>query len=94
MTSLPPVDLLEATHVFPGRFTFKAIGKNQGEFTERVVATIRVILQHEFDSPFSVQMTSGGRHVSVTIEPTVESADQVVAIYQQLRALDGLVMLL
>ncbi len=94
MSALPPVELLEATHNFPGQFTFKAIGKNEAEFTERVVATIRVVLEHEFDSPFSVQMTAGGRHISVTIEPTVESAQQVLSIYQQLRALDGLVMLL
>ncbi len=94
MTALPPLELLEATHNFPGRFTFKVIGKNAGEFTERVVATIRVVLDHEFDSPFSVQMTAGGRHISVTIEPTVESAQQVLVVYQHLWGLEGLVMLL
>ena len=35
-----------------------------------------------------------GRHVSVTLEPRLESVHQVLAVYQRIRQLDGLVMLM
>jgi putative lipoic acid-binding regulatory protein len=90
----PSLELLEATHEFPGRFMFKAIGPNREEFIADIVATVRGALAHEFDPPFELNPSSGGRHVSVTITPTVETATQVLAIFEQLRTVNGLVMLL
>ena len=89
----PPLDLLQSSHHFPGRYTFKVIGKADGGFLARTVAAVREELAQEIDPPFSVRESVGGRHIAVTLEPHVETANQVLAIYGRLRAMVGLVML-
>jgi putative lipoic acid-binding regulatory protein len=93
-TSLPTVDLLEQTHAFPGTYVFKAIGKADRGFLARVVAAVREELSFEVDPPSRVRETVGGRHLAVTLEPIVQSPQQVLAVYRRLGMLDGLVMLL
>jgi len=88
------LELLTATHTFPGKFVFKAIGLMDHDFTARVVALVRAELRQAFDAPYQTRETSSGRHIAVTIEPWVESADQVLAIYGKLKDESGLVMLL
>ena len=90
----PPRELLDETHSFPCRFTFKAIGLANDDFALRVVAAVRATLAQDFDAPYELRETSGGRHVAVTIEPWVESSQQVIEIYAAIRNLDGLVMLM
>jgi len=87
-------ELLNSTHRFPGKFLFKAIGLQDGEFADSVVAAVRESLSLEFDPPYELRETPQGRHVSVTIEPWVEDAGQALAAYQRIRELPGLVMLL
>ncbi len=94
MSGHPPRELLDQTHSFPCRFIFKAIGQANDEFASRVVATVRVALEQDFDAPFELRETSGGRHVAITIEPWVESSQQVIEIYTAIRELEGLVMLM
>lgn len=94
MSELPPKDLLEKMHAFPGKFVFKAIGKSEDDFAQRVVAVVRSALQHEFDPPHEIRTTSGGRHTAVTIEPWVESSAQVIDVFAAIRDLEGLVMLM
>jgi putative lipoic acid-binding regulatory protein len=91
--SLPTIELLEKTHAFPCVFVFKVIGKSDRGFFARVVAVVRDELAAETDPPFRVREAVGGRHVAVTLEPVVQSADQVVRIYRRLSLLDGLVMM-
>ena len=92
-SSLPTFDLLEKTHTFPGPYLFKIIGKVDEGFLARVVAVFREVLAIEIDPPFRVREAEGGRHVSVTLEPIVRSAHQVVAIYRRLGSLEGIVMM-
>jgi putative lipoic acid-binding regulatory protein len=73
---------------------FKVIGLVEDGFAARVVAAVRDELDGAIDPPFRLRETAGGRHVSVTVEPTVQSAAQVLAIYQRIRRMAGLVMLL
>ncbi len=94
MSQLPPQELLDATHRFPGKFLFKAIGRCEDEFAARVVAVVREALSHDFDPPHELRHTSGGRHVAVTVEPWVESSAQVLVIFARIRELPGLVMLM
>ena len=35
----------------------------------------------------------GGRHVAITLEPTVQTAHQVLAVYRRIRKMSGLVIL-
>ncbi len=93
MYRLPPVDLLESTHTFPGPYTFKVIGLADRGFAARVVATVRDALAFTQDPPFSTREAVGGRHVAVTLTPQVASAEQVLHVYSCLRRMVGLVML-
>ena len=93
-SALPTFDLLEKTHTFPCPYLFKIIGKANDGFLAQVVAVVREELLIEIDPPYRVREAVGGRHLSVTLEPVVQSAQQVVAIYRRLRVLDDLVMLL
>jgi len=94
MNPHPPQELLDETHSFPGRFMFKAIGRSNDDFASRVVAVVRITLEQDFDAPYELRETSAGRHVAVTIEPWVESSQQVIDIYAAIRNLEGLVMLM
>jgi putative lipoic acid-binding regulatory protein len=91
--TLPTLDLLESTHAFPCPYLFKIIGKADQGFLARVVAVVREELLIEVDPPYRVREAVGGRHLAVTLEPVVQSAQQVIAIYRRLVGLDGLVML-
>lgn len=93
MTALQSIELLESTHQFPGRYMFKIIGRTENAFAARAVAAVRDELAAPTDPPFRLRQTAGGRHVSVTMEPWVETAQQVLAVYSRIQKLSGLVML-
>ncbi|MCA9037525.1 MAG: DUF493 domain-containing protein [Planctomycetaceae bacterium] len=94
MLNLPSVELLESRHNFPCVFVFKVIGNTSDNFHARVVSIIRDEMQLEADPPHSYRAARNGKHISVTVEPVCESAQQVLAIYGRLTGMDGLVMLL
>jgi putative lipoic acid-binding regulatory protein len=56
------------------------------------VAAVRDELEAPIDPPFRVRETAGGRHVSVSMEVIVQTAEQVLAVYRRLGRLEGLVM--
>ena len=93
MENFLSIELLEATHQFPGPYLFKAIGRVDDGFAARVVAAVREEMDEASDPPFSFRHSSGGAHVSVTMEPQMQTAAQVLAVYQRLRDVPGLVML-
>ena len=88
------LDLLNSTHDFPCPVMIKVIGANQDLFVERVVAVVREQLELSFDPPFSTREAVGGRHVSVTLEPSFASAEEVIALYGQIRHIHGVVMVM
>ncbi|MFO1020258.1 MAG: DUF493 domain-containing protein [Planctomycetales bacterium] len=92
MNSLPPLELLESTHSFPGVYTFKAIGKVEEGFVARVLAAVRDALEMRTDCPFREHHTPNGRYVSVTLEPELQKAEQVLQVYEKLKDVPGLVM--
>ena len=88
------LELLNETHDFPTFMMFKVIGKNVDGFSGRVVACVRDTLRLEFDPHFRSRTTAGERHISITIEPEVQTAEQVLYLYERLRNVEGVVMLL
>ncbi|QDT38088.1 YbeD family protein [Stratiformator vulcanicus] len=94
MPDLPPVDLLEDTHDFPCPYLFKVIGEDDRAFAARVVSLVRETVGLDEDPEFKIRRTTSGRHLSVTIEPVVEHANQVLEIYDGLSRLKGLVMVM
>jgi putative lipoic acid-binding regulatory protein len=89
----PSVELLESTHAFPGRYTIKAIGSAADDFEQRVVAAASARLAAPSDLDYSVRATKGGRHIAVTLEVTVQTAEQVRSIYGEIHNVRGLKLL-
>jgi putative lipoic acid-binding regulatory protein len=88
------VDLLNATHSFPCPVMVKVIGNNQESFVDAVVSVIRDELELAFDPSVRRRETRSGKHVSLTIEPTFDDAEQVLSLYEKIRKIDGVIMLL
>jgi putative lipoic acid-binding regulatory protein len=93
MNDLPSIALLESVHQFPGPYMFKAIGRVENGFVARIIAAVREELNANTDPPFRVREALGGRHVSVTLQPTVQTAEQVHAVYRRILKTAGLVLL-
>ena len=90
----PSEELLESHHAFPGAYQIKAIGADTGDFVDRVLAAVLIEVSGPGEIDHSVRTTAGGRHVSVTLEINVQSAQQVRDIYARIREIEGLTMLL
>lgn len=88
------LDILNATHAFPAPVMFKVIGENHETFVARVVAAVREELAASEDPPYSMREARNGRHVSITLEPHLADAEQVLAVYDRLKALPGVLMLM
>ena len=93
MEYLPTLELLRKTHDFPGPYTFKVIGKVENGFIARAVVAVRLGLGCDIDPPYSLRVTEGGRHVSVTLTPLIFRPEQVLTVYRSLKGLAGLVVL-
>jgi hypothetical protein len=93
LDDLPSIELLREAHSFPGAYVFKAIGRSDDGFAARVVAAVRDELKLEIDPPYRCREAVGGRHVAVTLEPVLESAEAVLAVYRRLMKTPGLVLL-
>jgi len=93
-TRAEAVELLNSAHEFPCQVMVKVIGKNENDFPQRVISVVREQLQLEFDPPFRTRETSGGRHVSVTVEPTFDDAEQVLDLYQSIGTIEGIVIVM
>lgn len=89
---LPSIDLLEATHPFPCPYTFKVIGQVEDQFVGRVLLAVRSEIDSSEEPPFSTRKSSGGRHICVTIEPNMASAEHVLTVYRRLKEVEGVVM--
>lgn len=93
MDHRPSLDLLESSHTFPGTYQIKAIGAAEDGFADRVVAAVVAELATPGEVDYSLRTTPGGRHVSLTLDVTVQNADQVRAIYAGVREVKGLTFL-
>lgn len=85
------LELLNATHDFPCPFTIKVIGLAKDDFELRVVELIKSVLDVDSVSA-STKETPKKKHVSVTVEPVVQSAEQVLLLYDKIRSVEGVVM--
>ncbi len=87
------LELLNSTHTFPCSFEFKVIGSAHDDFVRLVLEAV-VAITSDTSPPHSTRTTPGGRHVSVSVEPVVQQAEHVLEIYERLKDLEGVVMLL
>jgi putative lipoic acid-binding regulatory protein len=87
-------ELLESHHEFPGVYRIKVIGVTDNDFENRVVQAVIAALPSPSDLDYSARTTPSGRHVSLTLEVNVQTADEVLRIYERIRPVEGLTMLL
>jgi putative lipoic acid-binding regulatory protein len=87
------VELLESVHPFPGVYRIKAIGSAEDEFAQRVVEAALEVIPTASDVDHTIRQTPHRRHVAVTLDVTVQTAEQVLAIYARLRDVPGLAYL-
>ncbi|MCA9168231.1 MAG: DUF493 domain-containing protein [Planctomycetales bacterium] len=88
------IRLLEDTHAFPCPVMVKVIGRAEDGFVARIVAAVRSIQKLDVDPEYRMRQTPNGRHVAVTFEPYFKSAVEVLVIYEHIRTVEGVVMLL
>jgi uncharacterized protein len=93
MDNRPSVELLESTHQFPGTYQIKAIGRADDDFVGRVISAACSELATPSELDHSLRVTPGGRHVALTIEITVQTAEQVRAVYARIQEVEGLTIL-
>lgn len=89
------VELLEQHHDFPCLYMFKVIGFCHDDFVEEVRAAVEPVLGRLTEGEeLRLRPSRGGRYLSVTLEKEVADAGQVLAVYQALKGLQGLVALI
>jgi putative lipoic acid-binding regulatory protein len=93
MDHRPSVELLESTHFFPGVYKIKAIGRADDQFESRVVEAVCAHIAARSDLEYSVRTTPGGRHIALTLDISVQTAEQVRSIYAEIREVRGLTLL-
>lgn len=88
------IRLLEDTHEFPCAFMFKVIGLAEDHFVDRVVDALCECHHSIQDPPYRTRQTPNGKHIAVTLEPHIESADVVLLIYRELQTVQGVVLVM
>ena len=92
--NIPSADLLESVHFFPCVYQIRAIGSTSDDFTNRVLSAVIEEVATPSEVDHAEHFTPDGRHVSVILDITVQSADQVRTIYGRIQQVDGLRLLL
>ncbi len=89
------VELLERFHDFPCTYMFKIIGYGAEGFVESVRAAAEPVLGRlRPGRELRSRPSRSGRYLAVTLEKEVAGAHQVLAVYQALRGLEGVVALI
>ena len=87
------IELLNATHNFPCAFFLKVIGTVSDDFIDRVLSAVKDdddLADRQI--PLTTRSTPNGKHISITMEPTLHSAEQALAIYDRIKMVEGVVM--
>jgi putative lipoic acid-binding regulatory protein len=84
--------LLEATHQFPTEYPVSVISLN----LEEVVADVRAAIEHGLPQPLPDQtyetvMSRGGRYSSHRFKVPCQGPEDVLALYERLRRVKGVV---
>ena len=82
---------LNDSYEFPTDFVFKVIGRSASRFEEEVR---EVCNKRGGSKAWSCRESKGGKHRALTFTLFVDSADDVLTIWSELRACDGTHMLL
>lgn len=94
MANFPPIDLLKATHSFPGPYIFKVIAQLEDTLIPRLLKAIREELDWTEDPKYSLRETAQGKHVAVTFELVMRTPEEVHQVYKRLLQEPGIILIL
>ncbi len=86
------ITLLNQCHSFPGLYVFKLIGENTSRFHDDVLSEVSKEIgkiDHLGASLFT-RKSSRGRYLSITLKLEMESAEQVLRLYDRFSKVEGL----
>lgn len=89
---LTALELLNATHTFPCAFTLKVIGLSDDDFVLRCLEVVHRAVTDAEEFDYTTRATPNGRHISVTMQPVLDSAEHVLEVYACLQEVKGVVM--
>ena len=88
------LESLRAVHEFPGKFLFKAIGPNTEGFVSQVVQSAINLAGPHSAPEVDTRVSAQGNHTSVTVTVVMESAENVLEVYDLLRNIEGVAYVL
>ena len=86
--------LLNETHDFPCPFLIKVIGHAGLLVVDHVTEAIERIQTQERPYSSRTRPSANGKYLAISIEPHVDSAEVVLEIYDELRHVEGVVMVM
>jgi hypothetical protein len=90
MAGLPPIELLESVHEFPGEYTVKAFGPHNQLFVDGVTTAAQLLHAKPDDPEISARASSKGTYICVTARVWVNAAEDVHRLYEAVQQVPGL----
>lgn len=94
MMTPPSLDLLKANHSFPGPYTFKVIVENRDGVLEQVNGLLEKAAGRALTGNKTARESTGGKHVSLTFDLVVMTAEEVHVIYAAMHTVPNVVLIL
>ena len=91
---LPPIELLNSVHSFPGPYTFKIISVNDEVVLKNIAIEIQSTLNFKSLPQYSCRISESGKHASLTVEIVLRQAQEVHLVYEALMKTPGVLLLL
>lgn len=76
---------------FPCEYPVKAMGANKDDFHDEIYQCIKAHAPEVSKEGVQIKTSKNGKYLSVTVLVYAQSRDHLIAIYQDLRALDSVV---
>jgi putative lipoic acid-binding regulatory protein len=89
-SGVPPVELLESTHDFPGEYMLKAFGPHEQTFVDAVTEAVSPFHSRAGSPAVSARASSKGTYICVTAAVWLDDAGHVEPLYAAVRQVDGL----
>jgi hypothetical protein len=86
--------MLKEAHVFPGPYTFKAIGENSANFVAQLCQAIVVVTGPKSVPEVTTRQSAKGNHQAVHMTVHVTDAEQVLRLYAAIKTVPGIRFLL
>jgi putative lipoic acid-binding regulatory protein len=87
------LDLLREHHTFPGPYTIKVVGENTPALLGRIQSVVGRITGDK-NPKVKVRLSANGKHQAVSVTAQVPAAEDVMALYEALRRVAGVSLLL